>query len=288
VIVFIDDILLYSENEEDHAEHLRVVLTRLRDHQLYAKFSKCEFWLKTVPFLGHVLSESGISVDPSKVQEVMDWKAPTTVHEVWSFLGLANYYRRFIPDFSNIAKPIMSLLQKDHKFARTEECEAAFRTLRELLTTALVLAQPDIEKLFDVFCDASKNGLGCVLMQDGRVIAYASCQLRKYEVNYPTHDLELATIVHALKICRHYLLRNVCNIFTDHKSLKYIFTQSELNMRQRRWLELIKDYNLNVHYHPAKANVVANALSRKSHSLAVQPLFEDRFNLLHPTVLHNI
>jgi hypothetical protein len=117
IIVFIDDILVYSENKEDHAERLRIVLTRLRDHQLYAKFSKCEFWLKTVPFLGHVLSENGILVDPNKVQEVMDWKAPTTIHEVRSFLGLAGYYRRFILDFSKIAKPITSLLQKDHKFA---------------------------------------------------------------------------------------------------------------------------------------------------------------------------
>jgi hypothetical protein len=206
-------------------------LTRLRDHQLYAKFSKYEFWLRTVPFLGHVLSEDGISVDPSKVQEVMDWKAPTTVHEVHSFLRLAGYYRCFIPDFSKIAKPMTSLLQKDHKFVWTEECEAAFCTLRKLLTTAPVLAQPDIEKPLDVFCDASKNGLGCVLMQDGRVIAYASCQLRKHEVNYPTHDLELAAVVHALKLWRHYLIGNVCNIFTNHKSLKYIFTQSELNMR---------------------------------------------------------
>jgi hypothetical protein len=187
--------------------------------------------LRTIPFLGHVLSEEGISVDPSKVQEVMDWKAPTTVHEVRSFLGLAGYYRRFIPDFSKIAKPMTSLLQKDHKFVWTEECEAAFCTFRKLLTTAPVLAQPDIEKSFDVFCDASKNGLGCVLMQDGRVISYASRQLRKHEVNYPTHDLELAAVVHALKIWRHYLLGNVCNIFTDHKSLKYIFTQSKLNMR---------------------------------------------------------
>ena len=121
-----------------------------------------------------MLSENGISVDPSKVQEVMDWKAPTTVHEVRSFLGLASYYRLFIPDFSKITKPMTSLLQKDHKFVWTEECEAAFCTLRNLLTTAPVLAQPDIEKPFDVFCDASKNGLGCVLMQDGRVIAYAS------------------------------------------------------------------------------------------------------------------
>jgi hypothetical protein len=265
VVIFIDDILIYSENEEEHAKHLRIVLSRLREHKLYAKFSKYEFWLKKVPFLGHVLSGEGISVDPTKVQEVLDWKGPTTVHEVRSFLGLADYYRHFILDFSKIAKPMTRLLEKDRNFDWTLECEQAFHTLRTLLTSAPVLAQPDIEIPFDVYCDASDTGLGSVLMQEGQVIAYASCQLRKHEVKYPTHDLELATVVHALKIWRHYLLGNVCNIYTDHKSLKYIFTQPELNMHQRIWLELIKDYNLQVHYHPSKANMVANALSRKSH-----------------------
>jgi hypothetical protein len=159
----------------------------------------------------------------------MDWKALTTVPEVRSFLGLAGYYRHFIPDFSKIAKPMTNLLQKDHKFVWTEKCEATFHTLRKLLTTAPVLAQPNIEKPFDVFCDASKTGLGCVLMQEGRVIAYASRQLRKHQANCLTHDLELAAVVHALKIWRHYLLGNVCNVFIDHKSLKYIFTQLELN-----------------------------------------------------------
>ena len=128
-----------------------------------------------------------------------------------------------------------------------------------------MLAQLDIDRPFDVYCDASNMGLGCVLMQDGRVIAYASRQLKKHEVNYLTHDLELAAVVHALKIWRHYLLGNKVHIFIDHNSLKYTFTQSELNIRQRRWLELINDYNLEVHYHPGKANVVANALSQKSH-----------------------
>ena len=154
-----------------------------------------------------------------------------------------------------------SLLKKEHKFTWMEECEEAFCTLWKLLTTAPVLAQPDIEKPFDMYCDASKIGLGCVLMQEGRVIAYVSWQLRTHEGNYPTHDLDLAAVVHALKIWWHYLLGNLCHIYTDHKSLKYIFTQSELNMRQRRWLELIKDYNLQVHYHLGKANVVADALS---------------------------
>ncbi|WVZ58904.1 hypothetical protein U9M48_009124 [Paspalum notatum var. saurae] len=259
VVVFIDEILVYSKNEKAHEGHLRVVLSRLREHKLYAKFSKCAFWLKEVAFLGHVLSAKGVAVDPSKVED------PQTVTEIWSFLGLAGYYRRFIKDFSKIAKPMTALTQKNAKFAWSPKCEEAFGTLKKLLTSAPVLAQPDITKPFDVYCDASGSGLGCVLMQEGRVIAYASCQLRKHEVNYPTHDLELLAVVYALKKWRHYLLGNTCNIYTNHKSLKYIFTQPELNMRQRRWLELIKDYDLEVHYHPGKANVVADALSRKAH-----------------------
>jgi hypothetical protein len=264
VVVFIDDILIYSNNEEEHARHLRIVLTRLREHQLYAKFSKCAFWLEEVQFLGHVLSTKGIAVDPSKVKDILEWKPPTTVHKVRSFLGLAGYYRRFIPDFSKLVKPITSLLKNNTKFNWSSRCNEAFEQLKVLLTTAPVLAQPDIEKPFDVYCDASGSGLGCVLMQEGRVIAYASRQLRRHAEHYPTHDLELADVVHALKIWRHYLLENICHIYTDHKSLKYIFTQSELNMRQRRWLELIKDYELEIHYHPGKANVVADALSRKA------------------------
>ncbi|WVZ70428.1 hypothetical protein U9M48_019099 [Paspalum notatum var. saurae] len=218
-----------------------------------------------VAFLGHILSAKGVAVDPSKVEDVLNWKQPQTVTEIRSFLGLAGYYRRFIKDFSRISKPMIALTQKNAKFVWSPKCEEAFGTLKKLLTSAPVLAQPDITKPFDVYCDASGSGLGCVLMQEGRVIAYASSQLRKHEVNYPAHDLELLAVVYALKKLRHYLLGNTCHIYTDHKSLKYIFTQPELNMRQRRWLELIKDYDLEVHYHPGKANVVANALSRKAH-----------------------
>jgi hypothetical protein len=155
------------------------------------------------------------------------------------------------------------LLKKGDKFVWGQKCEDAFHTLRQHLTTAPVLAQPDSSKPFDVYCDASSTGLGCVLMQDNRVIAYASRALRPHEQNCPTHDLEFAVVVHSLKMWRHYLMGTHYNIFTNHKSLKYIFTQADLNMRQRRWLELIKDYDLEVHYHPGKANVVADALSRK-------------------------
>jgi hypothetical protein len=210
------------------------------------------------------LSANGIAVDPSKVKDILEWKPPTTVHQVRSFLELAGYYRRFIPDFSKIVKPITSLLKNDTRFEWSSKCNEAFEQLKILLTTAPVLAQPDIEKPFDVYCDTSDSGLGCVLMQEGRVIAYASRQLRRHEEHYPTHDLELAAVVHALKIRHHYLLGNICHLYTDHKSLKYIFTQLELNMRQRRWLEVIKYYDLEIHYHPGKANVVAEALSRKA------------------------
>jgi hypothetical protein len=264
VVVFIDDILVYSKNEAEHIKHLHTVLQRLRDHQLYAKLSKCDFWLREIKFLGHTISQDGVSVDPKKVQEVMDWKPPTTLRQIRSFLGLAGYYRRFILDLSRIAKPMTELLKKGVKYEWSQKCEDAFHALRQHLTTAPVLAQPDNTKSFEVYCDASGTGLGCVLMQDNRVIAYASRALRPHEQNYPTHDLELAAVVHALKIWRHYLMGAHCNIYTDHKSLNYIFTQADLNMRQRRWLELIKDYDLEVHYHPGKANVVADALSRKS------------------------
>jgi hypothetical protein len=165
------------------------------------------------------------------------------------------------------------LLEKEVKFKWSPQCEEVCLTLKKLLTTAPVLAQPDIEKSFDVYCDASGTGIGGVLMQDGRAIAYASRQLRCHEEYYPTHDLELLTIVHTLKVWRHYLLGNLVHIYTDHKSLKYLFTQSDLDMRQRRWIELIKDYELEVYYHPGKVNVVINALSRKHrcNHIMVQP-----------------
>jgi hypothetical protein len=156
------------------------------------------------------------------------------------------------------------LLEKDVKFDWSQQCEDIFLTLKKLLTTAPVLAQPNIEKSFDVYCDASGIGIEGVLMQDGHAIAYASCQLRCHEEHYPTHDLELLAVVHALKVWRYYLLGNLVHIYTDHRSLKYLFTRPNLNMR-RRWLELIKDYELEIHYHPKKTNVMSDALSRKHH-----------------------
>ncbi|GJZ75476.1 putative reverse transcriptase domain-containing protein [Tanacetum coccineum] len=212
VIVFIDDILIYSKTKEDHEVHLGLVLELLRKEKLYAKFSKCEFWLQEVHFLGHVVNQNGIHVDPSKIEAVKNWKTPTTPSEIRSFLGLAGYYRRFIANFSKIAKPLTSLTQKNQK---------------------------------------------------GKVIAYASRQLKTHEKNYTTHDLELGAVVFALKTWRHYLNGTKSVIYTDHKSLQHIFDQKEMNMRQRRWIELFSDYECKIRYHPGKTNVVADALSRK-------------------------
>jgi hypothetical protein len=265
VVAFINDILIFSKMEEEHEKHLRMVLEKLRSNQLYTKFSKCEFWLTEVAFLAHVISAGGVSVDQNKVKDVLYWMSPTNASEIWSFLGLAGYYRRFIKDFSKIAKPMTRLLEKNKDFDWTEECQASFEELKKRLTSAPVLILPDITKKFDIYCDASRQVLGCVLMQDGKVVSYASCQLRKHEENYPTHDLELAAVVHALKIWRHYLIGHRCEIYSGYKSLKYIFTQNDLNLRQHRWLELIKDYDLGINYHPGKANVVADALSCKKY-----------------------
>jgi hypothetical protein len=173
VVVFIDDILVFSKTEEEHAEHLRLVLQKLREH-LYAKRSKCEFWLKKVSFLGHIVSNGGISVDPGKVKDVLNWKPPINVSEIHSFLGLAGYYRRFIERFSKLAKPMTTLLEKNAKFVSSEKCQTNFEELKKRLTTAPVLILPDLSKTFSIYCDASRLGLGCVLMQEGRVVAYAS------------------------------------------------------------------------------------------------------------------
>ncbi|KAM1670701.1 hypothetical protein ACFX2K_044640 [Malus domestica] len=266
IIVFIYDILVYSKNEVDHARHLSLVLNTLRANQMYAKFSKCQLWLDQVSFLGHMISAQGVLVDPQKVATVENWVQPQTVTEVRSFLGLAGYYQCFVKDFSAIALPLTKLTRKGVQFVWSENCELSFQQLKYFLTHTHVLALPDDSGNFEVYSDMSLNGLGCVLMQHRKVIAYALRQLKPHEMNYPTHDLELAAIVFALKIWRHYLYGEKCKIFTNHKSLKYIFTQNELNIRQRMWVKLLSDYNCTIEYHPCRANTVVNALSRKPYA----------------------
>ncbi|GJZ87279.1 putative reverse transcriptase domain-containing protein [Tanacetum coccineum] len=222
-----------TATKEDHEVHLKLVLELLKKERLYAKFSKCEFWLQEVHFLGHVVNHN------------------------------AGYYRRFIANFSKIAKPLTSLTQKNKKYEWGAEQEEAFQTLKDNLCNAPILSLPDGIEDFVVYCDASNQGLGCVLMQRGKLIAYASRPLKIHEKNYTTHDLELGAVVFALKTWRHYLYGTKSVTYTDHKSLQHIFDQKELNMRQRRWIELFSDYECEIRYHPGKANVVADALSRK-------------------------
>ncbi|GJT60952.1 reverse transcriptase domain-containing protein [Tanacetum coccineum] len=241
VIVFIDDILIYSKTQEEHVEHLRLVLGLLKKEKLYAKLSKCELWLREMQFLGHVINGDGIHVDPSKIEAIKNWKAPRTPTEVCSFLRLARYYRRFIENFSKIAKSLTILTQKGKVFDWGEEQELAFQTLKDKLCNAPVLALPDRPKDFVVYCDASRIGLGYVLMQRGKVTAYESRQLKIHGKNYTTHDLELGVVVFALKIWRYYLY----------------------GTKSRRWIELFSDYDCEIRYHPGKSNVVVDALSRK-------------------------
>ncbi|GJZ21127.1 putative reverse transcriptase domain-containing protein [Tanacetum coccineum] len=269
VIVFIDDILIYSKDKKEHEEHLKAILELLKKEKLYAKFSKCEFWIPKVQFLGHVIDSRGIHVDPAKIESIKDWASPKTPTEIRQFLGLAGYYRRFIEGFSKIAKSMTKLTQKGIKFDWGEKEENAFQLIKQKLCSAPILALPEGSEDFVVYCDASHKGLGAVLMQREKVIAYASRQLKIHEKNYTTHDLELGSVVFALKIWRHYLYGTKCTVFTDHKSLQHILDQKELNMRQRRWLELLSDYDCDIRYHPGKANVVADALSRKER---IEPL----------------
>ncbi|GJX24145.1 putative reverse transcriptase domain-containing protein [Tanacetum coccineum] len=202
MIVFIDDILIYSCNKEEHAYHLRIILELLKKDKLYAKFSKCDFWISIVQFLGHVIDSQGIHVDPVEIEVVKNWTSPTTPTETRQFLRLAGYYQRFIK---------------------------AFQLLKQKLCEDPILALPEGNKDFVIYCDASLQG----------------------------------AVVFTLKIWRHYLYGTKCTVFTDHKSLQHILDQKELNMRQRRWLELLSDYDCEIRYHPGKANVVVDALSRK-------------------------
>ncbi|GJX54862.1 putative reverse transcriptase domain-containing protein [Tanacetum coccineum] len=240
VIVFIDDILIYSKNKKEHEEHLKAVLELLKKEKLYAKFSKYEFWIPKVQFLGHVIDSQGIHVDPAKIESIKDWESPKTPTEIRQFLGLAGYYRRFIEGFSKIAKSMTKLTQKGVKFDWGDKQEAAFQLLKQKLCSAPILALPEGSEDFVVYCNASHKGLGIVLMQRKKVISYASCQLKVHEKNYTTYDLELGSVVFSLKLWRHYLYGTKCKVFTDHKSIQHILNQKELNMRQRRWKERSK------------------------------------------------
>ncbi|WVZ84898.1 hypothetical protein U9M48_031868 [Paspalum notatum var. saurae] len=269
VVVYFDDILIYSESLNKHIEHIKCVLAVLRNECLYANLAKCNFCTDKVVFLGFVVSAHGVEVDEEKIKAVREWKPPQNVSQVQSFLGLAGFYRRFVKGFSAIATPINELTKKDVPFKWGEAEEKAFEELKKKLTTAPLLALPDFGKTFEIECDASGVGIGGVLMQEGRPIAYFSEKLSGPTLNYSIYDKELYALVRSLDTWQHYLLPNEFVIHSDHESLKHLKDQLKLNKRHAKWSEFIESFPYIFKYKKGKDNVVADALSRR-HTLLSQ------------------
>jgi hypothetical protein len=266
VLVYLDDILIYSKTPEEHEKHLALVLARLEENKFYAQLHKCHFALPEVEFLGHMVSEKGIKVDPRKVKIVQEWPVPKNVSEVRSFLGLANYFRRFVHAYSTIARPLHALTAKDASWQWTSECQSAFQLLKDKLTAAPVLAAPDFSKPFEVVADASDFTLGAILLQEGRPVAFESRKLTPAECNYITGEKELLAVMHALNIWRCYLDGSKFTIFSDHEPLSYLRTKATLLPRQVRWSQFLERFDYIWEYRPGRINA-ADPLSRVSHAV---------------------
>src|SRR3954467_5213615 len=277
VVVYIDDILIYSPDLESHRRHLQQVFDILRREKLYCKRSKCDFLKSSVEYLGHVISDQGIQVDPKKIESIRVWPTPRNLSELHSFLGLTNYYRRFINEYAKKTGPLNQLLRKDQEFRWTKDCDVAMKFLQEKLCQAPILVPADPTKPFEVTTDASDFAIGAVLSQEGKPVAFESRQMSPAEKNYAIHEKELLAIVHALKVWRHYLEGQEFNVITDHQSLRYLQTQDKLNRRQARWVELLQAYHFNILYKPGKTNVVADALSRRPDLMNIQLLPDPRW-----------
>ena len=263
VVVYFDDILVYSNCLDDHVEHLKCVLDVLRKEMLYANFKKCTFCMDRVVFLGYVVSGNGIEVDEDKIKAIKEWPTPKSVTEVRSFHGLASFYRRFVKDFSTIAAPLTDVIKKNVNFHWGEEQQNAFQMLKDRLCSTSVLALPNFDKMFELECDASGIGIGAVLMQEKRPIAYFSEKLNGASLRYPTYDKELYALFRALETWQHYLWSKEFVIHTDHESLKHIRSQGKLNKRHARWIEFVESFPYVIRYKQGKENIVADALSRR-------------------------
>ena len=279
VIVYIDDILVYSKNLQDHLLHLEQVLQKLQQHRLFGKLSKCEFAKEAVDFLGHVVSSLGLTIDQHKIESIRTWPIPTNLHELHSFLGLATYYRHFVKRFSQLTSPLTDLLHKERVYDWQPEQENAFNAIKEALISTPVLLLPDPEKSYVVTTDASDFAVGAVLSQDQgkgeQPIAFESRKMSPAERNYPVHEKELLAIIHALKTWRIYLEDHPFEVITDHASLEYLATQSNLSRRQTRWVELLQSYDFIVRYRPGRTNTVADALSRRADLKAITTIEAD-------------
>ncbi|KAI5652374.1 hypothetical protein M9H77_29561 [Catharanthus roseus] len=263
VIVYLDDIVIYSQTLEEHKEHLRKVFQVLKDNELYVKKEKCSFAQEEVLFLGHKIKGGKLMMEDTKVQAIQRWEPPTKVHELRSFFGLVNYYRRFIKGYSARAAPLTDLLKKNRPWAWSEDCQRAFEDLKKAICKDPVLSLPDYSKPFEVHTDASDFAIGGVLMQDGHPIAYESRKLNETERRYTLQEKEMTAIIHCLRVWRHYLLGSRFVIMTDNIATSYFQTQKKLSPKQARWQDFLAEFDYSLEYKPGKANVVADALSRK-------------------------
>lgn len=263
VVVYFDDILIFSKTLDEHVEHLKQVFEVLRKQQLFANLKKCAFCVDRVVFLGFVVSSKGVEVDEDKIKAIKEWPKPKSVTEVRSFHGLASFYRRFVRDFSTIASPLTEVIKKDKVFTWGKDQDDAFNLLKEKLCSAPLLQLPNFSKSFEVECDASGKGIGAVLMQESKPIAYFSEKLSGATLNYSTYDKELYALVKALATWQHYLWPREFVVKTDHESLRYLKSQGKLNRRHAKWVEFIETFPYVIAYKQGKENVVADALSRR-------------------------
>ena len=262
VVVYFDDILIYSKNLDDHVVHLNSIMDVLRKKKFFVNLKKCTFCTDKLVFLGFFVSAQGIQVDEEKIRAIQDWPSPTSVGHVCSFHGLASFYRKYVKDFSSITSPLTEVIKKNVGFKWGDEQEKAFQLIKEKLTHAHLLVLPDFTKTFEIECDASGTGIGVVLMQEGRPIAYFSEKLSRAVLNHPVYDKKLYALVQALETWQHYLWLKEFVIYTDHESLKHLKGQYKLNRRHALWVEFIGIFPYVIRYKQGKENIVAEVLSR--------------------------
>jgi hypothetical protein len=264
VIVYLDDILIFSKTEEEHLRHLTLVMRRLQQEKLLINLKKSSFMKKELIYLGFVISSNELKMDPEKVKAIKDWPSPKNIFEVRSFHGLASFYRKFIRNFSGICAPMMDTVKKRHKYFHwTEEAEKSFKLLKEKITGQPVLVLPDFSKTFQVRCDASGFAIGAVLSQDNRPIAYFSEKLNDAKVKYSTYDKEFYAIIQALKKWRHYLILKEFVLYSDNHALQFITRQEKLNQKHAKWVEYMQNFTFVIKHISGTANKVVDALSRK-------------------------
>ena len=284
VIVFLDDILIYSATQEQHILDVRRVFSILQQHKLYVKLSKCEFGTKQCEFLGHIVGGGNIAMSPGKVKTVNEWPIPKSISELRQFLGMCNYYRKFIKNYSEIARPMYELLKGNIQYTWSNKQQLSFDKLKQCITTEPVLKLPDDSKPWIIYSDASGYAVGGVLCQDHgsgpQPVLYASHKLSGCELNWPTHDKELFGIVFMVKTCKPYLQGRKVTIYTDHKSLQYVKTQPHLSAKQTRWVQFLDTFDWEVQYKEGKLNVVADAVSRR-------PDLQDTNNIMNDNNSHN-